>query len=1075
MKSTRKQILVVFFLLTSVGVFAAAAHAQVATAVLLGTVEDASGGAVVGASVDLKSTTTGVSITTITGSDGSYVFPQAPVGRYSLEVKMTGFRRFERTGIILNVNQKARIDVRLEVGEVTQTVNVDANAALVNTVDGEVGQVVNQKNIVELPLKGRQFLELAFLTTGAVNAPNDYRATQQGIAPAVNGNRPEANSYTLNGASNMEPFDGQFTIVPSVDSVEEFKIQSGSFNAEYGQAGGAIVNVITKSGTNSFHGSLYEFFRNDKLNARNFFNPIKSPVRQNQYGGTIGGPILKNKTFFFFNYEGFKERRAGTRSSRFPTPTLLSGDFSAESIMVKDPATGVPFPGNMIPAERIDPVAKKYITYIPKPQSGLSGAINFINNQPGTVDNFTMGWRVDHQLSPKDKLSGVVNWMDFDNLAPASIPNGPGAFANPFFNKMVNITHTRTFSPTSVNEARLSYTRFNNPQTNPPTAEFPNRDYATELGLTGLTTEPFIRNRFPGITFGQGWTGIPRSVEYMEILNRYQFQDNFSWVKPRHTMKFGVGYNQSRMKQAGITNAPITYDFTGRFSGHSVADFLLGIAESTTTFLSGGISYLLNSQYHFYAQDQWQVGKDFTLNYGVRWEIHTPWREIRGQMSSLNTKTGAMIFASDAPPIVDDFGTQANVPIERLSKRTLYDTKYCCAGPLMPRFGFAWVLPHMRSTVLRGGYAMSQNTEIGNLLNSPLAAPFWIRIGITEQVYPGIGFNTRRASLANLAATPITLQALLPLPGWEEGYVQSWSLTLEKQLQSGILLSGAYVGSKGTHLSTLGNINEAPPGPGSIQPRRPFPRFVGPAFENYGASNYHSLQLKAEKQFDTGLGFLMGYTYSKGLSNTSTLNEGPRALSALDRRTARGRIGFDIRQRYTAAVIYELPFGKNQPFLNNVAGWVDSILGGWQVNTITAIQTGYPINIGVSPCLINGAAGRCVPNTTGPNHGNLPRGERDVNRWFNTGSFSAPPPFTQGNAQQWTLDGPTGLNNWDTSFVKNTSIREGWNLQFRAEFFNLFNHTRFNGVSTTLGASNFGRITSTTGEREIQFALKLLF
>lgn len=1065
----------IFLFLAILGFCASAIQAQVSTAELLGTVEDPSGGAIVGATVTLTSTTTGISTSTITGSDGRYVFPQVSVGKYSLEVTMVGFRRFEQAGIILNINQKARIDVKMEVGEVTETINVDANASLINTVDGEVGQVVNQKNIVELPLKGRQFLELAFLTPGAVNAPNDYRAAQQGIAPAVNGNRPEANSYTLNGASNMEPFDGQFTIVPSVDSVEEFKIQSGSFNAEYGQAGGAIVNVVTKSGTNGFHGSLYEFFRNDKLNARNFFNPVKSPVRQNQYGGTIGGPIIKNKTFFFYNYEGFKERRAGTITSLFPTQAELSGDFSGSTAVVRDPATGTPFPGNRIPANRIDPIATKYAAYLPKVQAASGRSFNFINPQSRTVDNITMGWKVDHQLTQKDKISGVFNWMNLEPFTPGTIPDGPGAFANSFFNRMLTLNYTRTFSPTTVNEARLSYTRFNNPQTNPPTAAFPNKDYATELGLTGLTTEPSIRNRFPGFTYGQGYAGIPRSYEYTEILNGYQFQDNFSWVKPRHSMKFGFGYVQSRMVQRFIANAPLSYSFTGRFSGHSVADFLLGIAELTDTFLYGGTSYLLNSQYHFYAQDQFQVTKNFTLNYGLRWEIHKPWREIRGQMSSFNRKTGAMVFTNDAPPVVNDFAVQANVPIERLSKNTLYDTKYCCAGPLMPRFGFAWVLPQLKSAVLRGGYAMSLNTEIGNLLNSPLSPPFWIRTRITEQVYPGIGFNTRRASLANLASSPIGLQALLPLPGWEEGYVQSWSLTLEKQLQNGILFSGAYVGSKGTHLSTIGNINEAPPGPGSIQPRRPFPRFSDGTFENYGDSNYHSLQLKAERQFDNGLGFLTGYTYSKGLSNTSTVNEGTRALSMLDRRTARGRIGFDVRQRYTAAVIYELPFGKNKRFLNGIPGWANGILGGWQFNTITAIQTGYPINIGVSPCLINGAAGRCVPNSAGPDHGSLPRGERTVDRWFNTGSFSAPPPFTQGNAQQFTLDGPTGLNNWDSSFVKNTSIREGWNLQFRAEMFNMFNHTRFNGVSTTLGASNFGRVTSTTGEREVQFALKLLF
>jgi hypothetical protein len=838
------------------------------------------------------------------------------------------------------------------------------------------------------------------------------------------------------------------------------------------RAGGAIVNVITKSGTNNFHGSGYEFLRNNVLNARNYFNPSKSPVRQNQFGGTIGGPLVRNKTFFFFNYEGFIERRAGTLSSRFPTPALLGGDFSGESVVVRDPATGIAFPDNKVPASRIDPIASKYIQYIPKPQPGLSGAINFINNQSKTVDNTSVGWKVDHNFSTKDMVSGVVNWMDFENLTPGAIPDGPGAIGNPFFNRMINLGYTHTFSPTMLNEGRVSYLRFNNPQTNPPSQTYPNKDYATELGITGLTSDPTIRNRFPGITFGQGWTGIPRSYEYTEILNGYQLSDNFSWVRPRHSLKFGFGHYQSRMTQTFIANAPLTYTFSGRFTGHSVADFLLGIAESTSTFLYGGVSHLYNSQYHVYAQDQWQVTRDLTVNYGLRWEIHTPWREIRGQNAGFNPRTGAVIFTEDAQ--IGSFATDANVPVERINKKSLYDTRFCCLGPLMPRVGFAWQVPGMKTTVLRGGYAVSLDTEIGNLLNSPLAPPFWVRTGISEQVYPGIGFNTRRATLANQSANPIGLQSLLP--GFQEGYVQSWSLTLEKQLGNGTFLSSAYVGSKGTHLATLGTVNDAPPGPGTIQPRRPFPRFSNfTTFENFGDSIYHSLQMKAERRFGSGLGYLAGYTWAKALGNTSTLNEGTRALSMLDRSTARGRVGFDVRQRATAAVIYELPFGRNQRFLKDASGWANAILGGWQVNTITAFQTGYPINLSVSPCLINGATERCTPILNGPDHGALSRGDRTVNRWFNTSVFSAPAQYQQGNMQQWTLDGPTGLNNWDTSFVKNTAIREGINLQFRAEFFNLFNHTRFNGVSTTLGAATFGRVTSSTGEREVQLALKLLF
>jgi Carboxypeptidase regulatory-like domain/TonB dependent receptor len=738
MRKTGQWLAVTAWLMTLLMLGTPATLAQVSTAVLLGGVQDQSGAAIVGATITLTSTDTGISTSTTSGSDGTYVFPQVAVGRYSLEVTMAGFRRVEQTGIVLNVNQKARVDVQLEVGEVTRTINVDASAELINTVDGEVGQVVNQKNVVDLPLRGRQFLELAFLTPGAVNAPGDYRTGQQGIAPAVNGNRPEHNSYTLNGASNGEPYDGQFTIVPSVDSVEEFKIQSGSFNAEFGRAGAAIINVITKSGTNSFHGSVYEFLRNDALNARNAFNPLKSPVKQNQYGGTIGGPIFKNKTFFFFNYEEFKERRASTRSGLFPTAKQLRGDFSGEATVVRDPVTGEPFPGNIVPTGRIDPIATKFAAYFPATQPGLAGGINFINNEPSRVDNMTMGWKIDHHLSAKDTISGVFNWMDFENLAPDTIPGGPGAFANPFFNKLLNIAHTRTWSPTQVNELRLAYQRFNNPQTNPESEQFPKKDYPTELGITGLTDNPLIRNRFPGLGFGQGYAGITRSYEFTEILNGYQIQDNFSWVKPRHSMKFGFGYMQSRVLGRFLTNAPLSYSFSGRFSSHAIADFLLGHAQSTTTFLKGEVNYLYTSQYHFYAQDQWQVNPNFTLNYGLRWEIHTPWHGTRGENLSFNPKTGNPIVTQDSN--VGNFPETTGITFERLAGDSVYPTNYCCMGPIMPRFGFAWNLPQLKSTVLRGGYAVSLSTEIGNIVNAPYSFPFWIRPGLTETVFPGIGF-----------------------------------------------------------------------------------------------------------------------------------------------------------------------------------------------------------------------------------------------------------------------------------------------------------------------------------------------
>ena len=1055
--------------------------AQVSTAQLLGSVQDASGAAVVGATVNLKSISKGTSLSGLTDSSGNYVFPQVPVDLYSIEVTKEGFKRSEQTKIKLDVNQKARIDFTLEVGELSEVVSINAGANLVNTVDGEVSTVVAQKNIVELPLKGRQFLELSFLTPGVVDAPaSDYRKGIQGIAPAVNGNRPESNSYTLNGATNSESYEGFFVITPAVDSVEEFRIQSGTYNAEYGRAGGAIINVVTKSGSNSFHGSAYEFFRNDVLNARNFFNPKRSPLRLNQYGITIGGPVYfphfgkgglstysgKNRTFFFFNYEGYKERRASTRSSRFPTQAELNGDFSSSSVIIKNPATGLPFPGNRIPDAMIDPVAKKYLSIFPGITSSAPGnsAINFINNSPLSNDNHTWGARIDHNFSEGNRIFGTLNWNDVNNVTPGPIPRGPGEVSNNFYNRMVNITYSRAINPRLNNEVRASYNRFNNPYDD----QFPKKDYASDLGLIGIPDDPNIRNRWPGIGFGQGYSGIPRSYEFTQVTNSYQVQDNLSWVKGRHTMKFGAGFLHTQLIGNFVTDAPSFWSFSGQFSGNAVADFLLGIAAANRTFLRGGKYYLGSDQYHFYGQDQWSVTKNLILSFGLRYEVHTPWRETRGNASSVNRSTGALVVTKIAPDI-SSFANSLGLKVERLDTDTFYPTTYCCIGPLMPRLSFAYTLPNT-SLVVRGGYAVSLNTEIGNLINGGLAAPFWIRAVSNSNDYPAIGFNRNRSTILNLSS--IGTEGINP--EYKEGYVQSWNLTLEKELRNGMFFSAAYVGSKGTHLSALGYFNEAPPAAGSISARRPFPLLAtSEYFDNFGDSHYHALQTKAEKRFGSGLSYLVSYTWSKALGNADTLN-GFRVVTDLNKKTGEGRLGFDITHIFSAAAVYELPFGRSKHLLSNVSGVADKLISGWQVTTIYSAQTGYPIDLSVTPCLLNTGAGFCRPNVIGPNSGALSRGERSIDRWFDTSAFVAPPPFTFGNNMPFAINGP-GVNNFNTAFMKNTYFRERFNVQFRAEFYNLLNHTRFTNVGTTLGSSTFGKLTAATGEREIQFALKLIF
>ena len=508
----------------------------------------------------------------------------------------------------------------------------------------------------------------------------------------------------------------------------------------------------------------------------------------------------------------------------------------------------------------------------------------------------------------------------------------------------------------------------------------------------------------------------------------------------------------------------------GSSSGNSIADFLLGLAYDNSTFLYGGKGYTYQNQYHLYAQDQWHVTRRLTLSYGLRYELHSPWTDLGGWSGNFDYQTGALTVTAHAPSVTT-LQQYLKVPIERLSTNSFYPTTACCLGPLMPRFGFSWQVPGMNSAVLRGGYGISLDTENGNIINGMFAAPFWVRTGDVDNVYPGIGFNANRATLSNI--TSIVTNPTQT--NFRDGYIQSWNLTAEKQFQDGMFFSLAYVGSKGTHMGAVGYPNTPPLGAGLEQPREHWPAYNNfYDYEDYGESRYNSLQVRAERHFQSGLGYLMTYTYGLSLGNADSINADRLPLE--DPRSGWGRNTFDIRQRFTSAVMYELPFGDGKRFLRSSSRAVNGLVGGWQANMIYNAQTPYPISIQVSPCLQNGGSLRtCPPNLIGPDHGALPKGQRSLTRWFNPAAFSAPAAYTLGNMQTWSLSGPYGLNNWDTSMIKNTRIRERMTLQFRAEFFNFFNHPQFNGVNTTLGSASFGHITSATDERNIQFALKLLF
>ena len=1048
--------------------------AQVDTATITGVVTDPSGASIVAAEIVAVNRATGLDYRASSNEAGVYVLTALPIGAYDLEVQSPGFQTLRRPNVVLNAGTRAKVDMEMTVGQVTEVVEVTAEVPLLESETSSLGGVVENKTITQMPLNGRNYQELAVLTAGVLPS---RRQNFVDDAFSANGAGFDQNVFVLDGGDNNNYFSGVVVasnqaVKPSIDAIQEFKVETHNYGAEFGRGGGAVVQVSTRSGTNEFHGTLFEFLRNDKLDANNFFRnrsgTPKTPFRQNQFGATVGGPVIRDKVFFFSSYEGTRRRESITRESTIPTPAMTGGDFSGLGATIFDPATQSgdsgerqAFANNVIPQDRLDPVASQQIALYPTPN--LTGNRNFSFNAPSNRDDDKIDLRVDGRINSNHSVFGRYSYLNFDRLEPGNLPlpASGGNTAVRFSRAHTGVVNWTAVIPggAMVNELRVAYNRISG-------------------GIDTPTQEQLWKNfGFQGLFDREDINGLPvfRPAGYQNIGDRNfapdprkqdvrQVVEAFSWTKGKHAMKMG-GSLRNFVRWSGITNfARGRFDFNSQFTrpvagqagggGDAIADALLGLTSA------GRISTPVDTRRHswaheYYFQDNFKVSPELTLNLGIRWEYQAPYVEQFDRVSNLVPTIGAPDFIIG--------------PLDDTTEGRAYKKRD--TNNFSPRIGFAYnVTP---KTVIRGGFGIFYIADfVLSATQSVYAnAPWYLESTIptsssasTSNIVVGQGFPADVLNPDTIAGRNL-FAAHFP-DDYPIGETYQWNINVQRQLAWNSMLSVAYVGSNTVHTQGNANLNQPEPGPGSVASRRWFPEFANviTRVPNYGA-NYQGLEMKFERRFDGGFSILSGYTFSKTLVRQQVM----RTTVLAPEKTISTQ---HMPQRLFAAVVYDLPFGKGRKYATE--GPMSHVLGGWQISPIVTFQSGLPF----SPSVAGNPA-----NTTGGQRpdrlrdGNLPSSERTVDRWFDVDAFAVPERFTFGNSAANVLEGP-GFNNLNLMVSRTFRFNERLSLDFRTELFNLTNTPHFNFPIGTVNRNNGGTIGSTLVSdpgRQIQFGMKLIF
>jgi hypothetical protein len=1112
------------------------AAAQEATATIGGTVRDQSGAVIPRAAVTLTNSQTGISRQATAGPDGNYLFTLVPIGTYDVAAEASGFSKFVHTGIVLDINQNARQDIVLQVGATTQTVEVSGNVSQVDTVSATLGKVETERRILDLPLVGRDTLQLGLLQAG-VFAPDPDDGS--GNPFSVSGQRSESMTFLLDGANNNDFVGNNIVISPNPDAVEEFKIITNNYEAEYGRTSGGIINQVIKSGTNGIHGSGFEFVRNDAMNARDFFIPAVTPFKRNVFGGTLGGPIKRDKTFFFASYQGTR-RREGQVAPVITTltPAERTGDFSdllAAGLQLVNPVTGANYFNNQVP---VNPISANYIAkYVPLPNYGSNA---FVSAPTARIRDDQMIYRVDHNFNTNNTLSGVYLFEDVGDFYPFQIIKGAStggnvpvgsAFTDADRWQTGSVTWTHTFSPVLINEARFASNRT-------ATLQFVPVDHTSsqQLGFTNVNPDDPAGTAPPVITVNGSFNLGPSPdgpTTFHDVT--FQGQDTVSWQHGNHSFKFGadISHIRNNFDYDFFTNGSFDFGTYTNFTGYPLADFVGGFTDNFYQ-QANAVYAIRESSYYGFAQDGWKVTRRLSLDLGLRYEYNSPQTDPHNEILGYYPGQQSTVFPGAPPGILypGDPGTP--------NRGLVYPDHRNFA----PRFGLAWDVLGNARLVMRGGYGIFYDIEDGALnLQFGGQPPF----GDVSSLYPS-GSNFAGVNYMADPFTPLGIINPYPFaasgrtgqffnpeisyafvvdPRFRTPYSEDVNYGLQYQVTANTMLEAVYVGSFGRKLISSADLNHRDPSLlgsynsaginldcarplsgcyGTTDPNANPTLVTGPLLADLsnGVSASNEMQVTLDKRLSHGFESRIAYTLSK----TTDLTSGFRSRSynytdPVDYQLDHALADFDATHRLVISGIWELPFDR--PVQSN--GFLKKLVGGWEVTPIVSLQSGNPFTVFSSSnsslqnsgldradvlgpvqvfknprqnrtfAATNAGGGSCLVgvNADGTTTGNF---------WFNPSNLDCAtvPLLTYGTMARNALRGP-GINNWDLALIKNTKITERQTLELRAEFFNAFNHAQFSNPDYNGFSSTFGQITSTrghdsgttTGARIIQLAAKYYF
>ncbi|HXE12745.1 MAG TPA: carboxypeptidase regulatory-like domain-containing protein [Bryobacteraceae bacterium] len=1083
--------------------FAISAIAQTTNGSINGTVLDPSGSAVNNAKIEVTGQETGVRRSATSSANGTYIIPQLPPGHYDIQVTAPGFATESRKSMQLLVNQSATVDFKMSLSEVSQTVEVTGAPPPLNTTSATLGGVVQHQQIVDLPLNGRSFTQLTLLEPGAVPQESGQQGAftvkqgQGGISPSVNGQRGQQNNFTMDGVLNNAVYTNTWAISPPPDALQEFNVQSHITDAEFAISSGANINIVSRSGTNEFHGALWEFLRNDKLDARSFFDVQKPPYKQNQYGVNFGGPVRlpffngKDNTWFNAYWEGFRSRQSGTRRSSVLTGPMREGDFSGllgsqvgtDSLgrpmyqnEIYDPATSRtdptnpaniirdPFPNNTIPTNRLNPASLVMLQkYYPLPNLGVAQNVfpNLSFAASTNTDSDQTGIRIDHRFGDNDTVFGRYNRSNQTLTRPESLPTYTQSLFN--YAQTVAVGYTHLFGAATILNIHYGWTNTNFGQFDEPSG-------LDLLKATNYIQLFHVQNDIPlgpNMGISNGFTGVGQFAIPLGPQQNHDGHVDLSIVRGNHTI--GVGgmvyhihsfddgwgvsttFRQNATSQGGLSNS----------TGSGAASFMMGLPDELGGFLGTTSADINSFWYAGYVQDQWQASKNLTITAGLRYDFVQP-AHYANIVSGLDVITGNFLVSAPVPPLYP----QANV------RPSYFDPQY---NGFQPRFGIAYRATS--KTVIRSAFAVfddHNNTLVQEAQDPRISWPNGV--GVSVQ---GLNHGLPTTYFNNLPEYSSFFNPLQPFvdfganPRNKIPYAMEYNFGIEQQLSGSLVLNVNYVGSVSRHLFVQPVANTALyPAPGPISARQPFPAYGGSfSFdEHVGNASYNAFQAKLQKSLSSGLNFLASYTWSKSLDIQSEGQSGS-IETIYDLRRDWGPSDFNRTHLFTFSSVYALPFGKGKPHLATGNPFVRTVLGNWNVGGIVTDISGQPFRItcGCDAANVGGGSQRAQlvgDPTTGFTQNHF--------EWFNTNAFATPAPFTFGNVGRNNMSGPW-YNNVDFSAFKDFLFGERFRLQFRSEFFNVFNHTNFSTPDGNVQSSTFGQINGTQPPREIQFALKLLF